>query len=98
MKRPNEQGPAGVAVISVGTDLATNTVGEVSAKRKLSAVAIGTKCLVPNVLVDGWSNHRVDRGSLSVKSAPVSGRSSQVSSSHRPRKRVTFADDTRVSV
>ena len=34
---------------------------------------------------------------MSVKSVLVSGRSSQVSSSPRPRKRVTFADDTPVS-
>ena len=32
-----------------------------------------------------------------LKSVLASGRSSQVSSSHRPRKRVTFADDTPVS-
>ena len=78
--------------------LATNMLGEVCAKRNLPVVAVDTECFVPNALVDGRYNHRVDRGSLSVKSAPVSGRSSQVSSSHRPRKRVTFADDTRVSV
>ena len=70
--------------------------GEVSAKRKLVAtVAVGTECSVPNVFVDGRSSHRTDRV-LSVKSVLVSGRS-EVSSSPRPRKRVTFADDTPVS-
>ena len=43
------------------------------------------------------SDQRIDRGLLSVESVLVSGRSSGVYSSHHPRKRVTFADDTPVS-
>ena len=52
-------------------------------------------CIRDSVFVDGRSSHRTDRG-LSVKSVLVSGRSSQVSSLPRPRKRVMLADDTPV--
>ena len=65
-------------------------------KRKLVAnVAVGTECSAPIVCADGSSN-RTDRG-WSVQSVLVSDRSSQVPSSPRPRKRVTFADVTPVS-
>ena len=92
----NRCGPAGVALAAVGTHLATNTVGEVSATRKISAVA-GTECLVPSILVDSGSNHGVDRRSLSVTSVLVSGRSNRFSSSYRLHKRVMFAEDTPAS-
>ena len=42
-----------------------------SAKRKLSAAAVGTESLVPSVFVNDESNQRVDRGSFSVKSVLV---------------------------
>ena len=84
------------ALAAVGTHLATRTVGEVSAKMNLVATAaVGTERFVPNVFVDDRSSHRTGSG-LSVKSVLVSGRSSQVSSSPPPRKRVTFVDDTPV--
>ena len=49
----NRRGQVAVALTAVGTHLAINTVGKVSAKRKLSAVAAGTKPGVPSVFVNG---------------------------------------------
>ena len=72
-------------------------VGKVSAERKLSAAAVGTEYFVPSDFVNDGNNQRIDRGSVSVKRILVSGLSRGGSSSHRPRKRVTFADDTSVS-
>ena len=76
----NWRSPSAEALPAVGTHLAARTVGGVGAKRKLvETVTVGTERLVPNVLVDGRSSHRVDR-SPSVKSVLVSG-PSQVSGS-----------------